>query len=31
MHFKEIAQSMGKRNAIYLPTTGYDLIETVEG
>ena len=31
MHSKEIAQSMVKRNAIYMVIARSDLIETVEG
>ena len=31
MHFKEIAQSMAKRNAVHIVKAGSDLIETVEG
>ena len=30
MQFKEIAQSMVRRNAIYIMTAGSDLTETVE-
>ena len=31
MHFKEIAQSAVKRNAIYIVTAGSDLVVTVVG